>query len=84
MGMTGALKLRQVVWNAEHVLAIELMSAAQGLDYRLPLKPAREVGRAAERVREFVAPLKEDRVLAGEIERLAQAVNAGRFDEWRG
>ena len=41
MGMTGALKLRQVVENAEHVLAIELMCAAQGLEYRLPLKPSR-------------------------------------------
>jgi histidine ammonia-lyase len=84
MGMTGALKLRQVVWNAERVLAIELMAATQGLDYRLPLKPAREVGRAVERVREFVPPLKEDRVLAGEMEQLALAVSTGKFDEWRG
>ena len=84
MGMTGALKLRQVVSNAEHVLAIELMSAAQGLEYRLPLRPGHEVGRAAGRVRELVAPLKEDRVLAGEMERLAHAVRMGKFDEWRG
>ena len=34
MGMTAALKLRQIVENAEKVLAIELMSAAQGLEYR--------------------------------------------------
>jgi histidine ammonia-lyase len=84
MGMTGALKLRQVVANAEYVLAMELMAAAQGLEYRLPLKPAREVERAAVVVRGVVPPLKEDRVLAGEIERLALAVRAGKFDEWRG
>ena len=84
MGMTGALKLRQVVANAEYVLAMELMAAAQGLEYRLPLKPAREVERAAAVVRGVVPPLKEDRVLAGEIERLALAVRAGKFDEWRG
>jgi histidine ammonia-lyase len=84
MGMTGALKLRQVVWNAECVLAMELMAAAQGLEYRLPLKPAREVERAATLVREISPTLKEDRVLAGEIERLAQAVRTGKFDEWRG
>ena len=84
MGMTGALKLRQVVANAEHVLAMELMAAAQGLEYRLPLKPAREVGRAAQVVRELSSTLKEDRVLAGEIEALARAVRAGKFDEWRG
>jgi histidine ammonia-lyase len=48
------------------------------------LKPAREVERAAAVVRGVVPPLKEDRVLAGEIERLALAVRAGKFDEWRG
>jgi histidine ammonia-lyase len=84
MGMTGALKLRQVVSNAEYVLAMELMAAAQGLEYRLPLKPAREVELAALAVRRILPPLKEDRVLAGEIERLALAVRAGKFDEWRG
>jgi histidine ammonia-lyase len=84
MGMTGALKLRQVVSNAEHVLAIELICAAQGLEYRLPLKPARQVGEAAAMVRETVAPLGEDRVLSGEIAELAQKIREGRFDYWRG
>ena len=83
MGMTAALKLRQVVQNAEYALAIEFIAAAQGLEYRLPLKPAREVGRAMAAVREIIAPLKEDRVLSGEIERLAREIRAGRFDEWR-
>ncbi|MFZ0662663.1 MAG: histidine ammonia-lyase [Acidobacteriaceae bacterium] len=82
MGMTSALKLRQIVENAEHALAIELMAAAQGLEYRLPLKPAVEVGRAAAAVREVVAPLTEDRVLSGDIARLASAVRGGKFDEW--
>ena len=83
MGMTGALKLRQVVANAEYVLAIEMISAAQGLDYRLPLKPAHEVGRAAAKVRELIPALHEDRVLAGDMEEMAQALRAGKFDEWR-
>jgi histidine ammonia-lyase len=82
MGMTAALKLRQIVQNAEYALAIELMAAAQGLEYRLPLKPAFEVGRAAAVVREFVAPLQEDRVLSGDIERLAGEIRGGRFDGW--
>jgi histidine ammonia-lyase len=83
MGMTAALKLRQIVQNAEYALAIEMMAAVQGLEYRLPLKPAREVQRAAAVVREVVAPLKEDRVLAGDIERLAGEVRRGRMDGWR-
>ena len=45
MGMTGALKLRQIVENAERVVAIELMCAAQGLEFRRPLRPSREVER---------------------------------------
>ncbi len=84
MGMTGALKLRQIVSNAEHVLAMELICAAQGLEYRLPLKPAHQVESAAVIVREMVAKLKEDRVLSGEITQLAQEIREGRFDRWRG
>ncbi|HUY80965.1 MAG TPA: histidine ammonia-lyase [Acidobacteriaceae bacterium] len=83
MGMTAALKLRQIVQNAEYALAIELMAAAQGLEYRLPLKPAREVERASGVVREVVAPLTEDRVLSGDIERLAGEVRKGRMDGFR-
>lgn len=83
MGMTSALKLRQIVENAEHVLAIEMMSAAQGLDYRQPLKPAREVEQARAAVRRCVPRLAEDRVLSTDIERLAQQVRDGAFDSWK-
>ncbi len=84
MGMTAALKLRQVVENAEMVLGIELMTAAQALEFRLPLRAAIRVEAARARVREFVAPLREDRVLAGDIAKLAEAIRAGAFDEWLG
>ncbi|MCU1314164.1 MAG: Histidine ammonia-lyase [Acidobacteriaceae bacterium] len=83
MGMTAALKLRRIVENAEMVLGIELMTAAQALEYRLPLKAALRVEAARARVREFVAPLREDRVLAGDIEQLAKAVRDGEFDQWQ-
>jgi histidine ammonia-lyase len=83
MGMTSALKLRQIVENAERVLAIEMMTAAQGLDYRLPLKPAREVAKAKAVVRNCVPHLKEDRVLSGDIEKLTAEIQSGTFDVWR-
>jgi histidine ammonia-lyase len=83
MGMTAAVKFRQVVDNAEKVLAIELLCAAQGLDYRAPLKPARRVGEAFAAVRSIVKVLGEDRVLSGDIEGLAGAVRGGMFDGWR-
>ncbi|HKC65623.1 MAG TPA: histidine ammonia-lyase, partial [Pyrinomonadaceae bacterium] len=46
MGMTAATKLRSIVENAEQVVAIELMTAAEGLEYRQPLEPGRGVRRA--------------------------------------
>jgi histidine ammonia-lyase len=79
MGMTGALKLRQIVENVERVVAIELMCAAQGIECRRPLKPGIEVGRAYAAVRRVVTPLEQDRVLSGDIERLAAAVRDGSF-----
>jgi len=82
MGMTGALKLRQIVENAERIVAIELMCAAQGLEHRRPLKSGREIERAHGAVRAVVARLEADRVLAKDIDALAAAVRAGAFDAW--
>jgi histidine ammonia-lyase len=82
MGMTAALKLKQIVDNAEKVLAIELMTAAQGLEYRHPLKAATEIERARQFVRTLVPRLEEDRVIAGDIERLAKGIRDGDFDSW--
>ena len=74
MAMTAAWKLRRVVRNVRYVLAIELMCAAQGIDFRAPLKPGRGVARAHAAIRRLIAPLERDRVLSGDIERLALAI----------
>jgi histidine ammonia-lyase len=82
MGMTGALKLRQIVENGERVLAIELMCAAQGLEFRRPLKPSPEITLAQAAVRAVVPHLDRDRSLSPDIDALAGAVRAGKFDAW--
>ena len=82
MGMTGALKLRQIVEHAERIVGIELMCAAQGLEFRRPLRASREVERAHAAVRAVVPRLEEDRVLAHDIEAMAAAVRAGAFNAW--
>ncbi len=82
MGMTAALKLKQVVSNAEYMLAIELMTAAQGLDYRLPLKSAAAVEAARLIIRDKVPRLHADRVLSGDIEAIAALIRTGHFDQW--
>lgn len=80
MGMTGALKLRTIVENAEHVLAIELLAAAEGLEFRRPLKAGIGVERAYATLRGMVSRLEEDRALSPDIARVAEAIRAGEFD----
>jgi histidine ammonia-lyase len=82
MGMTAALKLRTVVDNLERIVAIELMCAAQAIEFRLPLRSSASIQRAQEVIRAVVPRLQEDRSLAADIEGLATALRAGRFDEW--
>jgi histidine ammonia-lyase len=80
MGMTAATKLRAIVSNVEHVLAIELLCAAEGLEHRLPLKPGRGALRGYDAVRSHVPRLTRDRPLSADIEKLAAAVRRGEFD----
>lgn len=81
MGMTSATKFRSIVKLAEMTTAIELMAAAQGLEHHAPLAPGRGVKQAYEIVRKFVPPLKEDRSMSGDIERLTEAIARGDFSE---
>jgi histidine ammonia-lyase len=82
MGMTGALKLRQIVEHAERIVAIELMCAAQALEFRRPLRPSRQIERAYAAVRAVVPRLEQDRVLAPDIAAMAAAVREGAFNAW--
>ena len=81
MGATSALKLRQALDLAYRVIAIELLLAAQGLDFRAPLKPGRGVAEALAAVRGVAPTLREDRPPAPDIEALAAAVRAGLLDD---
>lgn len=81
MGMTGAIKLRSIVENAERIAAIELITAAEGLEHRKPLLPGVGVRDAYKTVRSHVAKLENDRSMAAEIENLARVIGAGGFDE---
>jgi len=80
MGMTSALKLRSIVENAESLLAIELLTAAEALEHRRPLKSGALIERAHAIVRKYAAPLLHDRPLANEIAQVACAIRAGEFD----
>lgn len=81
MGATSAHKLLRVLEQSRQVVAIELMCAAQLLEFRKPLKPGLGAQHAYELVRARVEKLEEDRTLAPDIDALAQAINEGAFEE---
>jgi histidine ammonia-lyase len=81
MGMGAALKLSSILENLTQVLAIELLCAAQGIDFLAPLKPGRGAQKAYELIRS-ASPrprLEQDRSLAADIQRVAALVAQGRF-----
>lgn len=77
MGWNAALKLRRVIGNVRHILAIELMCAAQGMDLRLPLEGASGTRVAQRAVREVVDYLDTDRALGPEIEAIGERLLTG-------
>ena len=79
MAMGAAWKLKRIIHNVRHVLAIELLASAQALDFRKPLTPGRGVRVAHARVRALVDTYDSDRVLGPDISRLAAAIAAGQF-----
>src|SRR6478672_4893292 len=79
MAMGAAWKLRRIIRNLQYILGIELMCAAQGLDFRKPLTPGKRLIPVHALVRSLVEPLGRDRVLAPDITALADAIAAGRF-----
>jgi histidine ammonia-lyase len=76
MGAHAARKLRTVIENAFTVLTIELLCAAQALEFQ-PLEPGAGVRAARARVREIVPPLHADRYFKPELERLRELVRSG-------
>lgn len=79
MGTSAARKARRVLRAAETVIGIELMCAAQALEFLAPLRPGAGVQRAYERLRTRITPLEEDRVLAPDIEAAREMVADGWF-----
>ena len=79
MGMTAATKLRAIVKLAELATSIELMAAAQALEYHAPLMPGAGVKQAYDIVRRLVAPLTIDRSMSRDIETIRDAIAVDKF-----
>jgi histidine ammonia-lyase len=70
MGSISGRKLGQVLDNLEYILAIELMSACQAIEFRRPLKSSGILEAAHEYARNFVGFASEDRIFAADIHQL--------------
>jgi len=77
MGAGAAVKARNAVRNATHVLAIELLAACQALDLRAPLKPGPATGAVHQLIRQVVPTLVSDRILAHDINKVSQLIASG-------
>jgi len=79
MGMTAALKFSQVVRMTRTVLAIELLTAARGLDLRKPLKTSPVLEAVRAKLAAIVPPWSGDRPFSDDIEKTADWLAADRL-----
>ena len=77
MGWAAGRKLRRAIDGLTRVLAIELLTAARGIELRAPLAPAKATGAVVDGLRETVAGPGPDRFLAPEIEAAVEYVRSG-------
>jgi histidine ammonia-lyase len=81
MGMTAARHARDIICDAEIVVAIEALAAAQALDLRAPLEPSEATRAARDTIREAVDFLDADRVLKPDVDAVVELVQSGALVE---
>jgi histidine ammonia-lyase len=79
MGTIAARQAREILDNVCNVLAIEMLAAAQGIDFLLPLTPGDGTARAHQTIRSVVTHLEEDRIPAPDIKSLHDLIADGRL-----
>jgi histidine ammonia-lyase len=81
MGSISGRKLFQVIGNLEYILAIELMSACQAIEFRKPLKSSPILEFAHDYVRYFVGFAEEDRIFSEDINKIKSIISNLSFVE---
>jgi histidine ammonia-lyase len=79
MGTISARKCRDIVSNTEDVIAIELLSAAQGLDLFTNMKPGEGTLAAYRAIRQNVSHLDKDRIISTDIDAVKQLMRSGKI-----
>ena len=77
MGSISGRKLHMVLDNLEYIQAIELLYAAQAMDFRRPLKSTPILEACHNHVREHSAFIKDDRIFADDIKQLHTIITGG-------
>jgi len=80
MGMTSAMKLKQIVRNTRNVLAIELLAATRALDCLRPLKSSSRLEQVRARLADISAPWTADRALSADIEAAGAWISSGALN----
>lgn len=81
MGSISGRKLNQVLNNLEYILAIELLTASQAIEFRRPYKSSEILEFAHDYVRSFVSFAEEDRVFAKDIDKMKDIIADFSFVE---
>jgi len=79
MGSISGRKLNRIIDNLEYILAVELMSACQGIEFRRPLKSSAILESAHSFVRERVSFADEDRIFADDINKIKEMISDFSF-----
>ena len=79
MATFAARRLHDMLDNVAHIVAIELLAAAQGIEFHRPLRSSEPLENALKQVRAISATYSRDRSLSVEIEALAQKIDKGAF-----
>src|SRR5438552_641270 len=81
MGSISGRKLNMVLDNLEYILAIELLTACQAIEFRRPLRSSEILEFAHEYVRQFVSFAEEDRIFAEDIQKIKSIITDLSFTE---
>ncbi len=79
MGVTAARQARMILENARWVIAIELVNAAQALEFHRPLEPGVGVKAALQAIRRVVPPLEADRILTPDVQAVRALMLSGEL-----
>ena len=73
-------RLKDMADNTRGVIAVELLAAAQGLDFRAPLKPSAKIDEARAMIRESVTYYDKDRFFGPDIENAEKLLSSQRLN----